>query len=630
MRLLSRMMLSVFILIGLLLTLPVNAGYQIREFETAGTMLYMSFDNASLAGYWKGQTPLTNHEAQITTGALGNSCVAPQLDIQLKGNIKPTQGSITFFTKLNGSDKPIMQMLTAEGQSMMQIGKVGTFLRPWIMLPNGKALGREADTRNIPHDDWIHIAIVWDHAKGIRFYLNGQLASHQWGNFSYTDSRTPVKLEFLTQFGIDELWIFDHPLDGEQINSLRNGRLIPASIIAERIDHPKAWQPDPQTDTHLTYVPYSETIPSWAQSLRKLLIATQQLTGTLEPLRFDPHQPTRLLKAHQMAVSSDKALSTANRRLVNLWQWYTQKPTPFESDAPSLLVKAQPGLAQQMLRSIAAGERLPKHATLNLLSSFVEEGDHRLLDAAITNALSDPTQQLATLGVITCHGQFDIRQLPQVRNNRQPAVTWENMGNDVVARVNRLSASSLHVTLFNFNANPRVITMHPWALAAGQYQLISGPDANDDDMVDRIATIKQWPNVYRGSDHTLTLPGGQTVVELVQMQPASSSVALPDPAIDSQWLTWDRQTDALSLRVINLGIVPSKQVTVELYADGKLLREQVIDSLPATTDKPGQIIIRYPTFSSLGASSLQVRLISSDAQQSQKNDSFECLIKDIP
>lgn len=114
------------------------------------------------------------------------------------------------------------------------------------------------------------------------------------------------------------------------------------------------------------------------------------------------------------------------------------------------------------------------------------------------------------------------------------------------------------------------------------------------------------------------------------MQPASSSVALPDPAIDSQWLTWDRQTDALSLRVINLGIVPSKQVTVELYADGKLLREQVIDSLPATTDKPGQIIIRYPTFSSLGASSLQVRLISSDAQQSQKNDSFECLIKDIP
>lgn len=629
MRHITRMMQSVFILTGLLLSQHALAGYQIREFETAGTMLYMSFDNASLAGYWKGQTPLADHEAQITTGALGNGCVAPQLDVHLQGNINPTHGTITFFTRLNGSDKPIMQMLTTDGQCMMQIGKVDAFLRPWIILPNGKALGREADTSKLPHDDWVHMAIVWDQAKGVRFYLNGELASHQWGNFAYADTRMPTKLKFLTQYGIDELWIFDHPLDAPQIKALQRGKLVPPSIIAERITSPKTWQPDTTSNNHLTFTPYAGKTPIWAQSLRKLLMQTQQLTGTPEPVRFDPSEPTRLAHGHQLAVSSDKALSTSNRRFVNLWQWYTQKPFAMSDDQPAILPAAQPGLAQEMMRAIDAGEKLPRHATLNLLSSFIAEGDRRLLTAAITNALADETQLLPTLGIITCRGQFAVRQLPDTSSNRQPAVTWENMGNDVVARVNRLSATSLHVTLFNFNAQPHVITMRPWALSAGQYQLISGPDANDDDMVDQIALLSQWSDVHRGSSHTLTLPGGQTVVELVQMQAASTSVALADPAIDAQWISWDQGSDELNIRVINLGCVTAKDIRVELYADGKLLRKQSIDTLHGSDDKLSDVIIRYPKFSSLAASTLQVRILDTETEQSHANNIVTCQVSDL-
>ena len=630
MRRFKRMMLSVFILTGLLLALPVFAGYQVREFETAGTMLYMSFDNASLAGYWKGKTPLADHEAQITTGALGNGCVAPELDIHLTGNINPTHGTITFFTRLNGTDKPIMQMLTADGVSMMQIGKVGSFLRPWIILPNGKALGREADTRNLPHDDWVHIAIVWDQTKGIRFYLNGKLASHQWGNFQYTDTRLPDKLKFLTQFGIDELWIFDHTLDAPQINALLTGRLVPPSIVAERITAPKIWPASNNSNAHLTFIPYSGQTPTWATSLRTLLIKTQELTGTLEPVRFDPDEPSRLANGHQLAVGTDKGLSTSNRRFVNLWQWYTQKPHPMTDETPSPLPNAQPGLAQQMLRGIEAGQRFPSHVTLNLLASFIAEGDRRLLGAAITNALADETQLLPTLGLITCRGQFAVRQLPETRSNRPPAVTWENMGNDIVARVNRLSGTSLHVTVFNFNSQPRVITLRPWALGAGQYQLISGPDANDDDMVDQIALLKQWPDVHRGSAHSLTLPGGQTVLELVQMQGTPSTAPMPDPAIDTQWVTWDQERDELNMRIINLGNVPAQNVTVELYADGKLLRKQVIDLLPGSSDKLGDVVIRYPKISSLVASALQVRILDLPNEQSNRNNTVSCQIGELP
>ena len=103
MRRLNWMMLMLLSL-STIITLPTQAGYQIREFETAGTMLYMSFDNASLAGYWKGQTPLGEHEAQISSGALGNGCVAPELAINLQGNINPKRGTICFFMQV---DDPI-------------------------------------------------------------------------------------------------------------------------------------------------------------------------------------------------------------------------------------------------------------------------------------------------------------------------------------------------------------------------------------------------------------------------------------------------------------------------------------------------------------------------------------------
>lgn len=623
MRRLNWMLPLVFILPAIL-TLPCLAGYQLREFETAGTRLYMSFDNASLAGYWKGQTPLADHEAQITTGALGNGCVAPELDVQLKGNINPEQGTITFFTRLNGSDKPLMQMLTADGQCMMQIGKVDSFLRPWVLPPGEHALGREADTHGLDHDNWVHLAMVWDQQKGVRFYINGKLASHQWGNFAYQDLRTPDTLKFLTQYGIDELWIFDHPLDGGQINALQMGRLIPASILAERIPTPRMWQAPDALEPPADGAPYRGTVPKWASTLRQLQTQTRQITGTPEPVRFDPHQVARLIKGHDLVYSSDKAISSDNQKLVNLWLWYTQAGSTDGSSPAPLLPQSQPGLAQQMMRSVDRGDYLPMHATMNMLATFLAEGDRRLLDAALTNALHDETACLPTLGLVSCRGQFTQRQLPDLSTIRQPAVTWENLGDDVVARVNRVSDTSLHVTMFNFNNQGRVIKLRPWSLSAGQYQLISGPDANDDDMVDQIALMAQWHNVDCGSSHTITLPSGQTVVELVQVQARKLPKALPDPAVDASLVQWDRGDDTLKIKVVNPSSVAAEEVIAELYADGLLLREERIDTLPPTRDVMGQHLIRYPQYSKLGAKTIQVRLRYAGREQSAHNNTLVC------
>ena len=610
---------SCLVLILLLTALTVKAGYQIRELETAGTLLYLSFDNASLAGYWKGQTPLVNHQAQITSGALGNSCIAPQLNVQLEGNINPKQGTLSFFTKLSDSDKPLMQMLTDDGQCLIQIGKTDTWLRPWITLPSGKAIGREADTRLLNKDQWVHLTLVWDQQKGIRFYINGKLASHQWGAFAYSDSRTPSTLKLNTQNGIDELWIFDHPLDVSQIKALQQGRLIAASILAETFPAPRKFTPAPPSNTHLTFVPYTGKIPQWAQALRQLQMQTQQLTGVLNPVSFEPHLPLRLAKGHDVFYKNSSTISSEIRSLTELWQWYTSE-TSNPSPPPTLLPKANLDRAMQTLRNLQNGKRFNINVTLNLLAAFKQEGDQRFLNAALTNAQADETQLLRTLGIISCYGKFAKRMLP---DPRQIAVTWNNMGNDIIARVNRVSKKSLHVTFFNFNNQLRIITLRPWALSAGQYQVVIGPDSNDDDMADSIALLKQWPDVHRGSEHRITLPSGQTVMQLVQIQASKKTkVAQADPALHRQWVTYDSQKDELVIPVKNLGTVPADDVTVEVYADGYLIRNEHIKQLPASGDTLGHVIIRYPMLSMLNASEFQVRLHCNQPEQSHRNNSI--------
>ncbi len=628
MRRLNWMML-VLLSLSTIITLPTQAGYQIREFETAGTMLYMSFDNASLAGYWKGQTPLGEHEAQISSGALGNGCVAPELAINLQGNINPKRGTICFFMQVDDAKQAPMQMLGSDGQPMMLIDLSDGFLRPWIVLPSGKALGREANISHLPKDEWMHVAIVWDQNKGVRFYVNGKLASHQWGSFRYQDDRQPATLKLATSNGIDELWIFDHPLDITQIKALTTGKLVPPSIIAERFAQPLNWQHETNTNAHQTFSPYQGNIPSWAKSLRELQIKTQQAMQTLEPIRFDPDEPTRLRDGFDILTSDNKAISSINQNVVNLWQWYVQKPTPYDSSVPAILPDAKPGQAKATLLATKTDQKIDDPTRLNLLSSFIAEGDRNLLDFALKSAINDPSRQLTTLGIVTCHGLFEEVQLPKVGNGYQPIVTWENLGNDVIARVNRYSDSGLHVTVFNFNAQPREITLRTWALAAGQYQLIMGPDANDDDMADTIATMSTLDAIHRGSLHNIKLPAGQSAIELVLSHPTSPTAAKADPAIDPGWLTWDRDSDELQLTVANLGCVAAKNVVVEMYADGRLLRKQTITELPATTDTLGQCVIRYPKFSSLIATTIGFKIIAQPAEQSARNNTIHVIKSDL-
>ncbi|MAX24346.1 MAG: hypothetical protein CMJ19_07565, partial [Phycisphaeraceae bacterium] len=365
------------------------------------------------------------------------------------------------------------------------------------------------------------------------------------------------------------------------------------------------------------------------KSLRELQIKTQQAMQTLEPIRFDPDEPTRLRDGFDILTSDNKAISSINQNVVNLWQWYVQKPTPYDSSVPAILPDAKPGQAKATLLATKTDQKIDDPTRLNLLSSFIAEGDRNLLDFALKSAINDPSRQLTTLGIVTCHGLFEEVQLPKVGNGYQPIVTWENLGNDVIARVNRYSDSGLHVTVFNFNAQPREITLRTWALAAGQYQLIMGPDANDDDMADTIATMSTLDAIHRGSLHNIKLPAGQSAIELVLSHPTSPTAAKADPAIDPGWLTWDRDSDELQLTVANLGCVAAKNVVVEMYADGRLLRKQTITELPATTDTLGQCVIRYPKFSSLIATTIGFKIIAQPAEQSARNNTIHVIKSDL-
>lgn len=607
-----------------MVTRPTKAGYQIREFETAGTLLYMSFDNASLAGYWKGNTPLSNHQAQITSGALGNSCVAPNLDVDLTDNINPKHGTIAFFTKLNNDDKPLMQMVTANGSTMMQIGKVGSWLRPWIIQPNGKAIGLESDTRKIDSNQWVHMAMVWDQQKGVRFYLDGKLASHQWGAFAYNDLRTPTTLKLATQRGIDELWIFNHPLDSTQIQALLKGRLKAPTIHAEKFPKPKQFRAEQTSPLIQNRTPYQHAIPQWASLMRKLSKQAKEITHTDNPVDFEPHHPKRLLLGQELLDGKNTTASKQVRQLIGLWKWYNQ-PQTFTTSQTALFPKAKTNKAMTDMRKINRNTPLPIDATMNLLAMFIAEGDTRFLNAAITNAMTDPNQVLPTLGALVCHSQFNQPRLPDVS---QLTATWENLGDDVITRINRASKTSLHVTLFNFSNQIRPISLRPWSLESGQYQALMGPDHNDDDMADKISQMPLWQHHGRSDIHLIKLQPGQTVLELTQISKTPHHAASAnDPALDVDWVRFDLQKDELAMDVVNLGSVQAKNLILELYADGKLLREEHISKLDGTVDQLSKYTLRYPQISSLNATHLQAKLICSLPEQALQNNSIHFAIK---
>ena len=170
----------------------------------------------------------------------------------------------------------------------------------------------------------------------------------------------------------------------------------------------------------------------------------------------------------------------------------------------------------------------------------------------------------------------------------EPAFTYEGLGRDFAALVQRESPREAAVRLHGFFDGSRQARLVPWSLQPGaEYRLRAGPDLDGDGTPDEVAEERTFQYASRGTPVPFTLPGRTPwVIEVERAAPGPGFALLPDPA-------WDARDPViaapggttLTARVHNVGGASAVGVRTALFreeADGSrtLVAEGSVD-LPA-------------------------------------------------
>ena len=235
-------------------TLLAGAAQQQPTPSSPGLLFYLSADRGLTADYSAGGTPEPNFASEVTVipdGANGPGlqCGHTQLlSYWAPGNIHAQRGTLSFFWR---SREPV-------GPTPFPVFRVGyadhsSWDMVWLRIDyNGKSgfdafvtdasLARTRVSYTLPAfpspSTWTHLVLTWDETRGMRFYVNGQLAGSRDGTFRFDaaldqfgpHSRiiSPYQVQSAYNFvrggDIDELRIYDRMLDEGGVAALAKRR----------------------------------------------------------------------------------------------------------------------------------------------------------------------------------------------------------------------------------------------------------------------------------------------------------------------------------------------------------------------------------------------------------------------
>ena len=158
------------------------------------------------------------------------------------GKFYGNRGSIAFWVKTAALNPGIVfiQSSTAWGRKERDLlridlnedGKLSASIRD-IYYQYHKTVSENPVWKN---DEWQHIAVVWDHAWGIKLYYNGELIASNWGQDAWWQTPLPGLFSpFLPESYYDEIYFFDYPLSRNEIQSLFTNNKVPEKKEEERI-----------------------------------------------------------------------------------------------------------------------------------------------------------------------------------------------------------------------------------------------------------------------------------------------------------------------------------------------------------------------------------------------------------
>jgi hypothetical protein len=250
---------SVLLLALLIAAFTLTLFAQGRSPREPGLLFYLSGDKGLTADVSAGGTRTPNFASDVKVipdGAKGPGleCANTQLlSYWAPGNIFAQRGTVSFFWR---SREPV-------GPTPFPVFRVGyadhsSWDMVWLRIDyNGKpgfdafvtdaSLARTRVSHAMPAfpgpEQWTHLALSWDETRGIRFYVDGQLAARQDGVAIFNaaldqfgpHSRviSPYQVQSAYNFvrggDIDELRIYDRMLSDDNVSSLARGE-VPTSI----------------------------------------------------------------------------------------------------------------------------------------------------------------------------------------------------------------------------------------------------------------------------------------------------------------------------------------------------------------------------------------------------------------
>ena len=217
-----------------------------------GLLFYLSGDHGTTAEVSAGKSPHPTFDFQITPipdgakgGALSCSDVE-RLAYSAPGNIYAQRGTLSFFWRsrypVGATPFPIFRVGYADHSSWDMV-----FLRidynghGFDAFVTDASLSRTRVSVALPSfpgpKQWVHLALAWDETRGIRFYVNGILASknetqavyyaglNQFGPHSRIIAPWQVQSDFNFVRGgdIDEVRIYDRMLTDANVAMLAKG-----------------------------------------------------------------------------------------------------------------------------------------------------------------------------------------------------------------------------------------------------------------------------------------------------------------------------------------------------------------------------------------------------------------------
>ena len=164
------------------------------------------------------------------------------------------------------------------------------------------------------------------------------------------------------------------------------------------------------------------------------------------------------------------------------------------------------------------------------------------------------------------------------------AVSYEGGGTDFAALV--LSNDPKHVKLliYNFAAKQRPVTVRFWQLEHGEYEILLGPDANQDDKMDKVRS-RQRRTLARCDGVEFLLPSQELcVIEARQTKALDPIRSRPDLAISPQDIAVAANGRSVRVTVHNIGAAPVPSAEVRIRMNRRTIGSAVVTNLQAPLD----------------------------------------------